>query len=132
MDIDSPPLSERMEIDDPWSSNLVVLDTMWANDHQGGLTPIDVRLLIELEHIVDVGMKEAGPLSSPRDLELEWGEPLPLEDLLEEEMAGPSSPQDPPEAVKSSDTGSSEPAQIPKGHCLSRQGRLMKLAKFRL
>jgi hypothetical protein len=65
---------------------------------------------------MDVEMKEAGPLSSPGDLELEWdGRPLPLEDLLDMEVASPSSPsspQDPPKAVESSDTGSSEPAQV--------------------
>jgi hypothetical protein len=47
-------------------------------------TPIDVRLLLELEQIVDVEMEEAGPFSS----------------------------QDPSMAVESSDPGSSEPAQV--------------------
>jgi hypothetical protein len=37
MDIDSPPLPDRMEIDDPWSSNLITLDTNWVSDHMGGL-----------------------------------------------------------------------------------------------
>ncbi|KAI9290119.1 hypothetical protein BC943DRAFT_355944 [Umbelopsis sp. AD052] len=113
MTIDSPPLLEGMEIDDPWSSNLVTLDTMWVNNPQGGLTPIDIQLLNELEDIVDVEIEEAGPLSSPGPPKVEEAAPPP-----------PSR----------SDSGSSEPAQvvIPPGHCLSRQGRLMKIAKRRL
>jgi hypothetical protein len=35
--IDSSPLPECTEIDGPWSSNLVMLDTNCINDHQRGV-----------------------------------------------------------------------------------------------
>ncbi|KAH8552256.1 hypothetical protein BGW37DRAFT_519790 [Umbelopsis sp. PMI_123] len=35
MAIDSPPLPERMEIDDPWSPTLVLLDLNWSNNTEG-------------------------------------------------------------------------------------------------
>ncbi|KAG2186754.1 hypothetical protein INT44_002980 [Umbelopsis vinacea] len=91
MAIDSPPLLEGMEIDDPWSSSLVTLDTIWVNDPQGGLTPIDVQLLTELDDIVDVEMEEVDPLPSPGPPKVEEAVPPP-----------PSR----------SDGGSSDPAQV--------------------
>ncbi|KAI9277733.1 hypothetical protein BC943DRAFT_340816 [Umbelopsis sp. AD052] len=112
MAIDSPPLPERMKIDDPWSSNLVTLDTKWVNDSQGGL------LLNELEDIMVVEMEEAGPLSSQGGLFLE-GASLPTEDLLEVEKAGPSQSQVHPKLEEAcllppsrSDGGSSKPAHV--------------------
>ncbi|CAO3664193.1 unnamed protein product [Umbelopsis ramanniana] len=135
MDIDSPPLPARMEIDDPWSPNLITLDTNWVNDHMGGLTPIDVRLSKELDNM-DAEMGEAAPLSPQRDLmTVVEAITLPSEDL-EMEEAGPSSSQDPPPKVEKAgpsppvpfDAGSSKATRViaVPGTRWSRRGHTIK------
>lgn len=46
MDIDCPPLPDQMEMDDPWSPNLVTLDTNWVNDNLGGLVSLYYHYVI--------------------------------------------------------------------------------------